>query len=221
MPEPSKPPSAHLRTYKVWELERIAQTQLNRLQDDFSLPVDIEKVLEETPGVDLDIWPKLQANHGLMGMVGTDDTGTMIVYIDDDLADADHLLRRYRMTVAEEYAHILLHRDAIGKVRSPADFKELHNDPDWQTYDRNAKRLAAALLIPASQVLSDSRLLYSKMVSVAGYGDPEAIKKMIKNKLADRYVVSTLSMGYRLSEWPVEVMSKIDEAVQHQLAFLV
>jgi len=60
-------------------------------------------------------------------MVGVDlDTGEIIIYIDETLATSESLLRRYRMTVAEELAHLILHRKAIESVRDPTDFQGLH-----------------------------------------------------------------------------------------------
>ena len=216
--EPS--PVDFLRTYSVQELEHIAKEQLKLLGDELTIPVDIERIVEEMPSVDFDIYPKLKANYNLLGMVGPDESGKILVYVDSDLADSAHSLPRYRMTVAEELAHLLLHRQAIERVTSIDDFKAMHNHRKWYLYERNAKRLAAALLMPAPYILDDSRSWYKKIVSYVGYSKPEIIKKVIKNKLADKYVVSVLSMEYRLSEWPINVMSKIDEAAKHSLDFL-
>jgi Zn-dependent peptidase ImmA (M78 family) len=124
------------------------------------------------------------------------------------------------MTIAEEFGHVLLHKEAIEKVKSAEDFKTLQNHGDWDKHDRNAKRLAAALLMPAKNVLDDSRILYEQMVSLVGYNNPEAIKKQIAHKLSERYEVSVASMRFRLNEWPINVIDKIDNAMRDSLDFL-
>jgi Zn-dependent peptidase ImmA (M78 family) len=74
--------------------------------------------------------------------------------------------------------------------------------------------------MPSESLLHDSRELYSQMVTVAGYNNPEVIKKYIANDLAKRYEVSAQAMKFRLEKWPVEVMDKIDRAMKDGLDFL-
>ena len=120
-------PSKHLRTYTIFELERIATEQLRCLPKPVIIPIDVEYLVEQLPCVDLDHYRCLRDNHQLNGMVGTDqDTGDIVIYIDENLATSEKLLRRYRMTVAEEFAHLILHRKAIEAVANPQDFYELH-----------------------------------------------------------------------------------------------
>ena len=69
-------------------------------------------------------------------------------------------------------------------------------------------------------VLNDSRILYKELVTIAGYGDPKAIKKYMVNKLAETYEVSPSTMEYRLGEWPIKVIEKIDQAMRYKLDFL-
>lgn len=182
-------------------------------------------MLEDIDGVDLDIWPGLGANHKMLGMAGfNSDTEILSIYIDDQLADSSSGIRRYRMTVAEELAHTIIHRPAIEAVRTPHDFKLIQSDKRWYNYERNAKRLAAAILMPASHVLRDAGKLYNEMISALPvnmkYTNPEAVKKMITSKLANMYEVFLISMQYRLGEWPINVVSKIDEAMKNQFDFL-
>jgi Zn-dependent peptidase ImmA (M78 family) len=124
------------------------------------------------------------------------------------------------MTVAEEFAHSFLHKNAIENVRSIEDFEAFQNHPDWHKHDRNAKRMAAALLMPAPDVLNDCRGLYTQMIEIAGYGDPESIKKYIASTLAEKYEVSVQTMRIRLNEWPVKITEKIDQAMRDGLDFL-
>ena len=146
-------PADLLREYTVAELERIAEQYHTKMENGFTVPVDIDLIIESTHGVDLDIYPRLKANHDILGMAGINPDGTFSIFIDDELMDQDSQQRRARMTLAEEFAHILIHGEAIRHVKSPKDFCLIHSHPNWPTFDRNAKRLAAALLMPARTLM--------------------------------------------------------------------
>lgn len=214
-------PASYLRIYNIPELERIAHKQLKTLANGFAIPVDVEHIVEELPSVDLDYYPCLRSNYGLDGMIGRDpDTNEIIIYIDEELATSERLLRRYRMTIAEELAHLILHRKAIESVENPDDFLFLHKLPEWYKYERNAKKLAAMILMPSECVLEHSRNLYREIISHVGFDNPEVVKNFLASKLADRYEVSLQTMKIRLEEWPVNVMDKINRAMQDKLDFL-
>ena len=215
-------PTDYLRTYDIPELERIAHEELRKLHN-ITIPVDIENLIEQVyqDEIEIDVKRGLKEHFNIWGMVGPElDQGKIIIFVDDQLLDLDHLYKIYRMTVAEEFAHILLHRKVIEKVKNIEDFKAIQNHPNWHEHDRNAKWLAAALLMPRGYILDDSRKLYKQLVSTASFGDPTAIKKYIRNLLADQYHVSVSSMEYRLANWPVNVMDKIDQAMRDKLDFL-
>ncbi len=208
-------PSKHLCTYTVAELERIAHEHLQRLPTSLSIPIDVDYIVEQLPGVDLDHYPFLRDNYGLDGMVGTDlDTTEIVIYIDEKLATSERLLRRYRMTVAEELAHLILHRKAIEAVADPRDFLALQKLPNWYEYERNAKKLAAMILMPSDIILTHSRELYREFVISVGFQNPAAIKNFLTSKLADHFEVSVQAMKFRLGEWPIRVFDKIDQAMK-------
>jgi hypothetical protein len=219
-------PADLLRTYSVAELERIAEEYHGKSGDGFYIPVDIDLLVEKREDVDLDIWPGMQANHKLLGMVGINpqEEKKIRIYIDADLADRAEMRNRYRMTIAEELAHVLLHRPAIESVAHPDDFKFIQTHPQWYEYERNAKRLAAALLMPAQYLIEDARKLYTEIIHKLPvqykYTNASAVQKTIVAALAKRYEVSFQSMEYRLNEWPIQVLRKIDEAMKNQMSFL-
>jgi Zn-dependent peptidase ImmA (M78 family) len=194
---------------------------LRQLPTILNVPIDIDYIVEQLPGVDIDYYPALRDNYGLDGMVGTDlDTGEIVIYIDENLATSERLLRRYRMTVAEELSHLLLHRKAIEAVDAPQDFLTLQKLPNWYEYERNAKKLAAMILMPSEFILKYSRQLYSDFIKQVGFGDPVAIKNFLAAKLADVFEVSLQAMKIRLGEWPIRVFDKIDQAMKDRLSFL-
>jgi len=217
-------PADSLRTYSAQELEHIAEGYHKKSGNDFYIPVDIELLLE-LEGIDLDIWPGLQANHKLLGMILINpETKKFMVYIDANLADYSAQRNRYRMTVAEELAHFLLHKEAIQFVCHPDDFRYLQSHAKWYECERNAKRLAAAPLMPASYLIEDARKEYPKIINALPsqyqYSNPSAVKNTLVSNLAKKYEVSFQSMQIRLDEWPVRVLQKIDDAMNSQLTFL-
>lgn len=213
-------PSNYVRTYTVKQLEAIAHEQIQNLKKQglFSVPVDIELIVEKFHEMQIDVQRGLKETHHTWGMIGhCKDTNKFLILIDENLFDLDSLHHVYRMTVAEEFAHGLLLGDAIRAVTST---DELQKHPDWHIHDRNAKRLAAAILMPAENVVNDARAYYTELVNITGFGDPNSVKKYLVKQLAEKYDVSLASMRFRLDEWPIKVFDKIDLAMKDGLDFL-
>src|SRR5262249_44650999 len=127
---------------------------------------------------------------------------------------------RYRMTVAEELAHVHLHRAAIDQIDSLALFRELQNHPQWGDMERNAKRYAAALLMPGKYLSASAAEVYSELVSHAGTDNPEAVKKWLRTLLAKKFEVSETAMHHRLGEWPMKIYERIEQALRDGLPYL-
>jgi Zn-dependent peptidase ImmA (M78 family) len=142
------------------------------------------------------------------------ETGELFVYIDDDLAD--YRPNRYRFTVAEELAHIVIHRWQIDAVTTPEDFRELMALQIGEQMERNAKRFAAAVLMPHLCVDRMARQMYPRLVERVGFTNPDVVKKYLAAWLAKQFEVSVESMTYRLREWPVRIMDRIDEAMRNR-----
>ncbi len=206
-------------TYTVADLERRAQKFLHeQLGQDVPIPVDIDLLLEQVPEVDLDYWPGLRSNHGLEGMVARDvQKGSLYIFIDADLADTQPT--RYRMTVAEELAHLVLHRKMIDQITEPADFRELQRHYRWHEMERNAKRFGAAILMPGDAVTREARLVFPKLVRVAGFGNIAAVQNHLVSLLAKTFEVSAQAMKIRLTEWPMRVFDNIREAMESGLDY--
>jgi hypothetical protein len=212
--------SNYLRTYTAAQLEAIAREQIQNLkkQRRLSIPVDIELIVEKLHEIQIDVQRGLKDTHHIWGMIGyCKGTGRFLILVDENLFDLDSLHHLYRMTVAEELAHSLLHGDAIRAVTST---EELQKHPEWHIHDRNAKRLAAAILIPAENVANDARAYYTELVNITGFRDPNSVKKYLVEQLAEKYDVSHMSMKFRLNDWPIKVFDKIDQAMKDGLVFL-
>lgn len=140
------------------------------------------------------------------------------ILIDKEVADSN--LSFYRFTVAEEFAHLKLHRKLLVTVTSVEEIIQLHEWEGYHEIDRNAKWLASALLIPPAPVLEDVRRLYSKMIRRVGFTNPEAVKARVVDRLSRKYLVSPQVMRIRLQRWPVDGLKKIDTAMRDELDFL-
>lgn len=208
------------REYSVAEIERRAAELLRRhCGTPVPIPVDVDLLLEREPGVTLDYRPGLRQVHGVVGAVARErGTGRLIVLIDAQVAD--HNPNLYRFTVAEELGHVILHRPLIEKVRTLREAKALHASEEYRRMDRNAKRFAAAVLMPPAEVLRDAAEVYPQLVAAAGFGNVEAVQGYLVDRLARRYRVSTQAMRIRLGEWPIRVLDRVAAAMRERLAFL-
>jgi hypothetical protein len=219
-----------VRIYTVGELERLATDYLaTHFGSDVLIPVDVDLLVEKAESITLDVWPKLQANHKVLGMVLRDvGSGGLFIYIDEDLADSDspNGLARFRMTVAEESAHVRLHRSLIEAIQGPDDFRELQSHSQWIEIERNAKKFAAMILMPTQPLMAEAREVYhqiagqpqireqlAKSINATTRWEPH-IKKRIAIEMAKRFEGSESALHCRLGEWPAEVYKHIERALE-------
>jgi len=211
--------SEEVPTYSIQRLEQIAKLLLEERWPGLTIPVDIDHIVEQEPGTVLDYLPGLQTVHGVAGaVISHPDEARFTIVIDEKVADGN--LSFYRFTVAEEFAHLKLHRKLLATVTSLEEVIQLH---EWERYseiDRHAKWLASALLIPPAPVLEDAHRLYPEMVRRVGFANPEAVKAYVVDRSSRKYLVSPSTMRYRLQRWPVDILKKIDAAMRDELDFL-
>ena len=138
--------------------------------------------------------------------------------IDERLADGN--AARYRMTVAEELGHLVLHPNFVNQVGSVEEFCELQQHEMWYYVERNAKRFAAAILMPGNEVVKAAQEDYPKLVRTAGYGHVGAIERHLVHLLAKRFEVSQETMRYRLREWTMKVLDRMEAAIRDRLNYL-
>jgi glycerol-3-phosphate O-acyltransferase len=203
--------------YTVAELERRAEALLReRCGWPPELPVDIELLADREPGVLLDILPGLQSVCGVAGLVRYEPkTDTMRLLIDADVADHPSA-SFYRFTVAEELAHVILHRSVMAEIRSGKDLAELHAWAGYSDIDWNTKRFAAALLMPSITVAREARRLYPSLAKEFGFTDSDRLHATLVERLARIHCVSPQAMRKRLKEWPLKITQRVDEALRQQ-----
>jgi hypothetical protein len=211
--------SGALRQYSAGDLEEIAAALLRaRFPGGVPIPVDIDYLVETQAGVTLDVMRGLRDTHGVAGAVLTHPEENRVTVLIDE-AVADGLPAFYRFTLAEEFAHVVLHRETIQGITTLEQVVALHQSPDYYgVLDRNAKRFAAAVLMPAERLRPDARTLFAQLRAV-NLG-MNALTATLTVRLAQQYSVSTVAMRHRLKEWPVRVMGAIVEAFKRGLPTL-
>jgi hypothetical protein len=196
-----------LPTFSDDFLEREATQFLQKhLGPDVPIPVDVELLIERIEGLDLDWWPALRQNYGVEGGVWRDaDTGELFVYIDEKVMadDSPRGVGRYRTTVAEELAHVHLHRDVVARIDRPEEFQQLHNHIVGTRVERNAKRFAAALLMPTDKLSQEAKTVYRQLVQRVGTDNPGPVLKWLCSQLAQKFRVTEAAMNFRLQEMRV------------------
>ena len=98
-------------------------------------------------------------------------------------------------------------------------FRELQQHYRWHEMERNAKRFAAAILMPGNLVARKARSTYQQLVHKAGFDNVNAVKKYLVSLLAKDFVVSVQSMDFRLREWPMQVFTRVEQAMQDGLDY--
>jgi hypothetical protein len=206
-------------TYSISRLEQIAKLLLEERWPGLTIPIDIDYIVEQEPDTILDYLPGLRTVHGVAGaVISHPHEARFTILIDEGVADGN--LSFYRFTVAEEFAHLKLHRKLLATVTSVEEVIQLHEWEGYHEIDRNAKWLASALLIPPGSVLEDAHRLYPGMVRRVGFTNPEAVKAYVVDRLSRKYLVSPQVMRIRLQRWPVDALKKIDTAMMEEWDFL-
>lgn len=208
---------AKIPQYTAAELERRAEALLReRCGWPPQIPVDIELLVDREPGVLLDILPGLQSVCGVAGLVRYEQkTDRMRLIIDADVADHPSA-SFYRFTVAEEFAHVILHREIMAQVQTGADLGELHAWEGYREIDWNAKRLAAALLMPSISVAQEAGRLYPSLVKEFGFANQGQLLATLAERLARLHSVSPQSMRKRLREWPLRITQRVEASLRQQ-----
>lgn len=208
-----KPAAEGLPAYGAAQIERLAEQLLAAtFPGGVPIPVDVDYLIESDPEVCLDTMRGLKDQCGVAGAVLVyPGEQRLTVLIDESVADGPQAF--YRFTLAEELGHLTLHRPVLKRIRSLDQVVELQRSPAYyNVMDRNAKRFAAAVLMPPRQLRRDADELFGALR--AARLELEALTSRLVIRLAQRYVVSAMTMRFRLTEWPVEV----DDAVQRAFA---
>lgn len=206
----------NLVQYKIKDIEAAAWKLINSLYGSIiQIPIDIDYIIEKHPLViDFDLVKGLKYEFGIAGTVFRLKEDCFAIYIDENIADKSPYY--YRFTVAEELSHLVLHKNLINEIDSIEKAAKLKADRRYKNMDRNAKRFAAAILMPNKLVINDSEILYKNLVSKEVIYKPEDMLKEIITTLRKKYDVSKEAMFYRLNEWPLNIVERIFFSISNE-----
>lgn len=201
--------------YTDIELEQIAHDYLHeRVDVQFRIPVNVEALLQNCQGVgDVDTVPDIKKYTGTEGAVCRYGGGNeLIVYFDAETADGPS--PAFFAVVGEELAHVILHRAILMQVKSLPEFLEVQSSRQWHRMERDARRLSAAIRMPHKNLVLSAESLYPDIVQEHGFGDVWGVQKLLRNALAEKYVVPPEDMHKRLMQWPCLIYQRANVSIQ-------
>lgn len=145
----SREPSLKVRDFKLWELERVAAGALAKAPQCIKAGrVNIERLLEEGHHVQLIACQELARQWKTYAFT---DTKGRYVFVDADLMDDVSEAKKYRFTLAEELAHLLIHTSVFAgcnTINARMAIEDALNDERKDRLENNAKALASMILMP-------------------------------------------------------------------------
>jgi hypothetical protein len=202
--------------YTDAQLEQLAHDYLrSRVDVQLKLPINVEALLQGCRYVGLiDTVPGIAEKVAVEGCLCRHRNGSdLIIYIDEDIANYA-TKAKYNAVVAEELAHAVLHPAVFMQVKSFSAFLEVQNSPEWHRMERDAKRFSAAVRMPFRTLVVSAESIYPEIVQEHGFGQIWKIEKLLRNALAERFVVPQEDMQRRLLEWPCLVLERAAMSVQ-------
>lgn len=200
--------------YTPGQLECMAAEMLRRRPDvPFRAPINVERLIESR---DVVIKPMdgLLNKFSVEGAVRTELLSRRItIYVDYHIFNGPDDAR-YGAVIGEELGHLTVHKAQIMQVKSVEDFLELRQCPQWRQIEKDARAFSAAIRMPELLITRRAESLYPEIVNEFGYGDPHAIAKHVRNRLAELFVVPVEDMHARLVQWPCQVMARVIASVQ-------
>ena len=203
-----------LIAYTPQQIEAAA-TQLFRERVDFNFrpPINIERLVQETKNLDLQVKAGLKQFHKVEGCVCKEYLSVVRTIV-IDLRVYGGTWAEYMEALAEEFAHVCLHAALFLEINTVEDFIELQSDPQWRRYEADARRFSAALRMPPTLVESELELAYARVVDEFGFGDVDKIEGQLRNRLADIFRVTKQSMQERLRSSACNHRNQILNSIQ-------
>lgn len=197
------------------QLEQMAHDFLRKRPDvQFKIPVNVEALLETCADVDLDVVANLAITANHAGCVCRPENGPeLVVYVDQRIADSGSKAQ-YNAVIAEELAHIELHRPIFMQVKSIEDFLEVQRSKWWHRMERDARFFSSALRMPFKNLVLNSESLYVEIIDEHGFGNISQTQKLLRNALADKFQVPPEDMHVRLMQWPCQLFFRVELSVQ-------
>jgi hypothetical protein len=168
-----------------------------------TLPIAVELLLENSKDVVLHMTDGLRDEHNVEGCVCNEFFSKLLtVYVDSSIADGPDDAW-YNAVLAEELAHIELHRPLIQQIESIEDFQKVRLHPQWKRIELDALRFSLAIRIPVYTIAHEAEEAYVAVRREYGCTDPNRTALQVRNWLAGRYAVPFQDMHRRLSQFPM------------------
>ena len=202
------------------ELQKIGDEILEKCnKDNPYYEVDIDGIVERCYDIRIEGAP-LKWEHGVEGYPCL---GGHKIFIDSGLMNDDRQERRYRFTLAEEFAHIILHKDIWRKVNTPEEWadawKELPDDIH-NKLDNNAKELAVIVLLPRYTFINRAVEIRDSLCVTFGYKLSQ-LSDIQKDEIRDA-VIRALTDDFNVSSQPCEIrMERIERYLKQSLFSLI
>ena len=126
--------------------------------------------------------------------------------------------RRYRFTLAEELAHIILHSDIYKEVKTFDDYFKAERSISEDSYhrlDRNAKELAGIILMPRYTFINRAIEIRDEL---CGPKDKNSLTAVEKDKIRNQ-IVRRLMDDFNVNQEPCEIRLDRIEKGLHCLLF--
>jgi len=156
------------------ELRREAEAFLAQTHPSSTLPIPIEEIVEIEMGLEISIIERLSERYGILGSITTN----FKTFVVD--AGIYRQTNRYRLTLAHEVGHLLLHPEQVRAVACPtpelwkAAIQSIPSK-DYSRMEAQAHIFAGCLLVPKQPLLDSyeeaARLAESRGMDLSELGD--------------------------------------------------
>lgn len=137
------------------QIRELADKFRNENIFNYSIPVDIERVIEATMGIYIIPIKGMQDDCDMEGYISRD---FKYIYVDEEMYLDNRYYKRVRFTIAHEIGHLVLHRSNIDMVRFASDdewkyFRLNLKDEPLGWFESQASEFAGRLLVPIDQLV--------------------------------------------------------------------
>ena len=202
------------------ELQKIGDEILEKVnRDNPYYEVNIDYIVE----VHYDIRIEAAPLKWEFGIEGYPCLGGHKIFIDSTLINDDRQERRYRFTLAEELAHIILHRDIWEGINTAEEWVEAWTKVSESIYnklDNNAKELAGIILLPRYSFINRAIEIRDGLYKTFGY-IPNNLTDEQKNEIREA-VIRVLMDDFNVNSQPCDIrMERIERYFKQTLFDMV
>ena len=195
------------------ELQKIGDAILDKYNSSNPFyEVDIEYIIESGFGIKIEP-VALKAEFKIEAFPSL---AKNTIYVDIGSLDDERQERRYRFTLAEELAHIILHADIYKEVSTFEDyFKAERSIPDdlYRRLDNNAKELAGIILMPKHPFINRAIEIRDELCRLKGQ-DKQNLTDIEKDITRNR-IVKILMDDFNVNQEPCEIrLERIERGMQ-------